>query len=206
MCKNRRKNQKIKLGEIGKEKYDFDFLKEKNVYSYLSYYRMDKKYKDSLTDELKFDSYKKWETYVEQKYENYDVDKLEEFNRYLNLSIRNTKYSRTYWGIVIPVLLAVLISPFFEIFMSIFANERVDVGVTAGFWELCLAVGITTLANLFVILILVAGIVFIIFYFIEPLSVNNVDYYFLTDYKEIIEDLINKKKSVKCITYKSEEL
>ena len=62
------------------------------------------------------------------------------------------------------------------------------------------------IANLFVILILVAGIVFIIFYFIEPLSVNNVDYYFLTDYKEIIEDLINKKKSVKCITYKSEEL
>lgn len=193
MCKNKRKIQKLKLGEIGKRNYDFDFGQEKKIYSYLSCYKMNKKSEASIAN-FRFDSYKAWKDYVAKKYSNYDIDKLEEFNRYLNLRIRNTKYSKTYWGIISPVLLAVLIDPVLEMFLSIFTNSHIDAGVATGILELGYIVFISTLANLISTVILIAAIIFIIYYFIEPLSVNNVDYYFLSDYKEIIEDLIEKRK------------
>ena len=70
-----------------------------------------------------------------------------------------------------------------------------DVGAATGILEVCCVVCTYTLVNLIVTVIFIAIIVFIMYYFIEPLSANNVDYCFLTDYKEIVENIIQKRKT-----------
>ena len=60
----KRKKYRRQLDDIGKRKYSFDLKEEKKYYNYLSCSHMKKKDKNSLEDQYRFDSYKKWKQYI----------------------------------------------------------------------------------------------------------------------------------------------
>lgn len=67
--------------------------KKKTIYGYLAYYNIKDKDINNLENKLKFDSYKNWKKYISDKYDSYDIDKFQEFYRFLNLKSRNVKFS-----------------------------------------------------------------------------------------------------------------
>lgn len=178
------------LEYIAKNNYKFDIKLERKIYSYLSCYKMKKTFINSIKDEFKFDSYKKWKDYICNKYETTNIETLEEFSRYLNQQIRNTKSNYDYWLMIIPIMLTLVTTKLFDIFMEIdystisseFENPIV---IVAGYIFLMLLIAFFSFAF---------GI-FIVKQTIKPLIDTDVDYYLYVDYKEIIDELIRCKNS-----------
>lgn len=173
------------LNEIGKAEYEFNFELERKIYMYLCHSRLSKRELKNLEETLRFDSYKKWKKYVCDKYRKYSADKLNEFSRYLNQAIRNTKPVIESWKLLIPVITALLLPKGVDLLYEIeemYINNQ-GVGET---------------------IVLIAYLVFFISLFIwvfwmmiAPITNRNIEENFLFDYKEIVDDIIDKKEDYK---------
>lgn len=175
MLKKKKYTRSLEL--VGKRKYDFDSTLEKRIYSCLCCSYGAKKAFKKLDDKLKFSSYQQWKQYVFNKYEYYCKDDLIEFSRYLNQNIRNSKPYSEYWKIMLSVLLTISLTIILDAFLNIHFKST----------GLILWVVIIT-----VMLILVMAIVVIIMQTLGPMLENNTEEYFYRDYKEIIDEMINK--------------
>lgn len=102
------------LDEIGKRWHEFNLKSEKNIYCYVCCKRVKKKALRDLNEELKFETYQQWKQYVCNKYQNYNIDELIEFSRYLNQMIRNLKPSHEYSSIVASALTSVIFTVTFN--------------------------------------------------------------------------------------------
>lgn len=177
------------LEYIGKNKFKFDVKLERSIYSYLSCYKINGRIINSIEDEFKFDSYKKWKDYICDKYQTTNIEILVEFSRYLNQQIRNTKSNYDYWLMVVPIMLTLVTTKLFDIFMGI------DYSTIASEFEnpIAIVVGYIFLMLLIAFFSFALG-VFIVKQTIKPLIDTDVDYYLYIDYKEIIDELIKCKK------------
>jgi len=193
MSKKRKKEQKKKLANIGKEKYNFDIVKEREIYSYLSCYPMEK---ISIDDTYKFDSYKKWKDYILHKYKIFDNNELEEFYRYLNLLDRKKEFSFSYWNILIPIFLTVFADILFEAIRVIMTDVGNATNTTMGMWELLGWVMLITIIRTILILCFVYIFIYILKQTMEPLEETDNDHYLLTDYKEVIVGMMEEKKQM----------
>lgn len=191
MCRRKKKYEKIYLSEIGRVRYDFDMVKEKTIYGYLSYYKIKDKNINNLESELKFDSYKKWKKYVCDKYDSYDKEKLQEFYRFLNLKSRNVKFSDTYWGIFIPALVALNLNIWFELCVEAILTTNMENMITI--IGLLWTTMFTIIVRSFWLVFIVGICLFLIKNFIEPLFKNDLETYLLMDYMEIIKEIIENK-------------
>ena len=185
----KRKRYKRTLDDIGKEIYNFDLKKEKNIYNYVSCYKFTKKGKKQLDDELKFDSYGKWKNYIVTKYSECKSCQLEEFSRYLNQRIRNAKVNHTYWGMVIPIMLTIVTTRVLEVILNVNFNllEGDDLLIKI---------------ILYIVFMLIISIVILIPGFlmikeiVEPIFDNDMEKNLFEDYKEIIDDMMKSESLV----------
>lgn len=177
-----KKTLKKSLYEIGKKKFDFDIHKERAVYAYLCYQRVEKRERDKLTDEnLLFDYYCDWKRYIEKKYEEYDAEDLIEFSRYLAQRERNTKPMGAYWVIIITVMLTELISMMIDALLGITSIDTSDAP-----WYYAIIVFILIIAILGMILYFVSE-------FWSILYKNSMEEHLFIDYKEVIEEMRVRK-------------
>ena len=189
-------SKKLKRNEnnIGKDNFEFDYEKEKNKYCYLWGIKTYKKGIRKLADNEKFEYYSEWSQYIIGKYNGYSLEMLNEFSRYLGQRVKNLKPYIEAWNIMIPIMITLLITVIFNLLVDITTTEpetKIALTVSSFF---CLVIG-------FVIIFV---IVFVIYFKLlldvtTPLWDNNTEENLLTDYKEVIDNLIkdkakNKKK------------
>ena len=165
---------------IGKEQYQFDYELEKNIYSYL--YGIHKKKHKKLKEEFKFQDYCEWKRYVYNKYKEYDSEKLIGFSRYLKQKISSEKPEHEYWKICIPIVLSIIVSRIPELMEGL---QNIDFLKSIGSY-------IILILMLFVLLI--CPLVYCLYSLMSPLWESNTRENLLMDYKEIIDDLIEKKE------------
>lgn len=180
---SKRNIQERNFNSIGKSDYDFDFELEMNIYSYL--YGINKKRHKQLKDKYKFSNYNEWKNYIQRKYSDkeYNSERLICFSRYLSQRIRNLKPNQEYWNIVIPIAITLVIE---EVIKALFELD-VDVSNAGIMWLF----GSITILLLLVFLIIV--LIVFIYKMVKPLWENNEEESLLTDYKEVIDDIIKVK-------------
>lgn len=164
---------------IGKEQYNFDYEREKAIYSYL--YGINKRLHKKVKVELQFCFYDDWKQYIQNKYRDYDSKRLMEFRRYLYHDIRSEKPINEYWKICIPIVLSEIIAELLEMLIN-FQNIETEGNVV-----------IVILAILLSLLIIMLPVICSIYSLITPLWDSNTKENLLTDYKEVIDEMIGEK-------------
>lgn len=166
----RKRKKRKTFEELGKQKYDFDIQKELICYKTLCYYHLKKKKLKVLEDHLKFNSYMEWRDYIIRKYDTYDREKLIEFSRYLNRAIRDDKFDREYWNLITTICTTFALTKYFE-----------------G------AFNISPYGILFLLIGLIIIVIELMYCFFFPSFDNNIKKDFFIDYKEIIDEMVEKK-------------
>lgn len=171
-----RKKKSKSLDAIGKRRYGFDFQLEKTIYCYLSCLYIKKKKIKKLDNALKFNSYKQWKEYIQNKYASYSNETLIDFSKYLNQGIRNVNSGGEYMNLCMPVIMTLVITKWMETFLSI------DTDLS----------GVPFIVTLFTVALLIAVLMFFLWKLIFPKLETSTEKYMLEDYKEIIDDMIEK--------------
>lgn len=180
MFKNKRKEYKRKLNEIGIRKFEFNFHKEKNIYTCLCLVPGYRRILKEIEDEYKFGSYGEWKKYIEDKRKSSNKQDLMEFSRYLNQRLRNVKPVKQANEIFVSVALALVIEKFVEVLLE--STEIVSITETR--WEILIVYALIMLG--------IAGFVFVLWNLISPIWDYNLEENFILDYKEIVDNLIDK--------------
>lgn len=183
------KNTKKDFGKIGKRWHNFDLKSEKKIYCYLCCMRDGIFKPRKLDNDLKFESYQQWKKYVNNKYENFNVSELIEFSRYLNQGIRIIKPTQEYMTITITALMTWLLT----VLLNFLVNRNIDLRNTM------LEDIIETV--IFSIVFILLLFLFVMQTFI-PILKNDAEKNFLSDYKEIIDEMISEKINNKLFTIK----
>lgn len=168
------------LNEIGNRKYDFDYIKEKQIYFYLCRLRQKRKNETELEEQYRFGSYREWKRYIQNEYSRFDREELMEFSRYLNQRIRNTKPAQEYIKLVIPAIISWVIIDFFGLILQ-------D-GKLTKFESVHEAI-------IYFATILLVGVCSVIVAFIKmsnDIWDQSMEENLCTDYKEIIDEMVEK--------------
>lgn len=181
----RKKKNKRTFDNIGKTRYDFDYQLESIIYKNLCCVYVKKKLLQKLDDKLKFYTYKEWKQYIYTKYsdsEEYSVEKLNEFSRYLNHRRRTVRPSHEYWNILATIV------------MTLFVTESLDMisYMRTGFEDISF-LGRAILILFFSIIVVAAGL-FLTWNTFGTIWDSNTEENMLIDYKEIIDDIIKEKE------------
>lgn len=177
------------LNKIGKEKYGFDFKTELEIYKYLSCYRMSRKSRRTLSNDKKFDSYKKWKEYIVNTYKEKEYEDLVEFSRYLNQRKRNANTDYSYWGLIVPILLTILLTNVFGMLSRVnFGDFPMDNVIVT----ICTLV-VWSIVGTLLIIVFIFPIFLLIYYILKPYFDTEIEKNFLEDYKEIVDALVNVK-------------
>lgn len=177
----KRKRYKKKLvSQRGMEFYKFDIQQEQNIYTYLCKGRLKTKVWKKMSDDIKFETYGQWKHYIWSKYHKFSDEKLEEFSRYLNQCSRDIKPVYECWKMLISICLALMFNTLFEFLISIgdFHFSSIIEGVVViGFVMIALGFFVYAIARISM-----------------PLSNHEDETNFYLDYKEIIDEMIEKRK------------
>lgn len=176
----RQKIAKRTLNNIDEKEYDFDANLQRAVYCYVFCIR--NKNSKSLPKELKFDSYQEWKLNLISKYKSYSIGDLEEFSRHLRHRARNNEPSKISLEVLFPVILS--------IGLTFFTNSFMELNTTKGVSQLQ-SVMIVILS----VLIWAIGMAIIIWTTIQPIWENHNTAIFFEDYKEVIDEIIEIKKT-----------
>lgn len=176
----KRRRAKKSFDEMGKRWYDFDSQLEKAIYSHLCWTRVKRKISRKLTEDLKFHSYQQWKCYIYDKYQAYDKEKLDEFSRYLNQNIRNTKPSLKYWAIMATALITIAFTSLIDRIINIKLSADIPI------WGMIILV---LVGEIFFILLLFSVIIQTMY----PIFDNSADENLYEDYKEIIDEIMRTK-------------
>lgn len=158
--------------------FDFKLELEIKIYKYLWY----KKAK-GLEKKYRFESYNKWKNYITNKYSGFSIERLQEFDRWLNQKIRLRKPNHEYSKACITAL----ISCFFTILLDTYSStieavEQMSIAVRMG--------GIVI-----VLIVIFCAVLFVTdklycFWFDDDVTIALYE-----DYKEIIDEMIAQQKN-----------
>lgn len=149
----------------------FDKERELNIYRFLCKKKVKKKKIKEISDCL-FERYNDWKNYITNKYQNYESQQLIEFSKFLNLQIRESKSFS-------PIII-MYFSPVVAFYISLLGDKLLNVNYTK--------------QNIFPICIGIMGcLIFIVVVAYNMYSEENMKNGFYEDYKEIIDELIERK-------------
>lgn len=177
------RDRKVKkqFDEIGKACYGFDSELELIIYRYLCRFHTKKKKLHALHNDLKFDTYRQWKQYVCNRYSNYRNEELMEFSRYLNHKKRCTSIFQIYWPIVAPIIISVLSSTVVQKAYDMYYDNYKNSSL------------FTLILQAFFILVVIIGLIISVIKASYILLENSMEENFYTDYKEIIDEMIQQK-------------
>lgn len=178
ILRNTRKNC---IKKIGKEKFNFDAEEEFIKYKYVCCAKMERKeWKKCKKYDTSY-SYSEWEGKIKEKYSMYSKFQLEEFSKHLELGIRDNNTSREINSIVFAALLSSVLAVIFGNLVLPKIQELKTV------WEFLIFL-------ISILLVITPELVFVIYSVYIPMQNNNLEQEMYSDYKEVIDMLINEKK------------
>ena len=177
-----KRTYKRTLDNIGIQKYDFDYIKQKDIYRCLCCAPGHKKVLKKLDKSLLFNSYNEWKQFIVEKYKDYDQLELIEFSRYLNQRLRNLEPVKEVWKLYAAASITIVLEKVIEFF------NRILVVVQDNSTSIYAIIAVCIVALGFILLIIV-----FIWNFISPSWKDNFDKFLITDYREIIDEMIELK-------------
>lgn len=168
---SKRKNKK-RYDELGVKEFKFDYQLERIIYCYLCHIHITRRKLRALNKLQKFECYEDWKQYICVKYKRYNRQQLLNFSRYLNHRLRNNEPVAEYFELCIPISVSFVFLEFID-----FHIQNASLG------------------SIYIAILLLFLFYVIIKYIVKLLWDNNTDKYFLTDYKKIIDELIENKNS-----------
>lgn len=171
-------DKKRNLKDLGENYYDFFWNTEETIYLYVCRKKIKKKNLKKLDTNLKFETHGQWEQYVRNKYDTYSKEKLMDFSRYLNQNLRDIKPDREYWKISIPIVLTLILENFFELIFEICKEQIVSFG--------------DGIARIFATGIVCSYLFVACANLVKNIWSTKEDEYFIIDYKEIINEMIQQ--------------
>lgn len=182
------KKQKRTIYTVGKENFEFDYSKEKKIYSFLWGLKIRKREVRQLLDNEKMNSHAEWCSYIHNKYKDYSDEKLKEFSKFLSQRIKTLKPHIEISNITVPIMMTLIIDSIFELLTDLAITDSTEniVLFASTFWGLFIAL----LVLLFVFVMLISNV-------ISPFWDNNIEELLLTDYREVIDNLIKGKEENK---------
>ena len=167
------------INELGKENYEFDCFCEMNIYSYLCRKRLSKRKINQIEKNLRFETYSEWKKYVKKKYEKLPDGELREFSHYLNQQLREVKPTHESWSLTAAVMITFITNNMYDQIISItLVDDKPP-----------LVIGLGVILSLITICI---GMYFIL-QFILKIGWMSDKENFYTDYKEIIDMMIEER-------------
>lgn len=154
-----------------RETFLFDIKREQIIYFYLCREKLNKKQKNLLTDETRFESFRSWKSYIVSRYEVYPKEGLLEFSRAINLFLRESKKYDEY-------------------------NKNVTISyISAIFCAITTYIFTDVVDSIVLLLAMVIVLPFLIFVLVVSLynSLGGRDTNFYADIKDIIDQLIDEK-------------
>lgn len=124
-----------------KENFRFNLNKEKAIYSYLCGERLNKKQKKLLDDNIRFSRYMDWRKYQFDKYNKYNKEGLIEFEKTLNLYLRNTNQDKNIYQIFISSFVSVIFSRFISEYVQSSSESILSIII----WNMSIPVFVTAL-------------------------------------------------------------
>lgn len=154
-----------------KKDFLFDNKREWYIYRFLCDGKLKRREKKKISGIL-FERYNDWKDYVINKYQNYESHQLIEFSRFLNHQIRESK---SFTPIIIMYF-----SPVVAFYISLLGDKLLNVNYTKQ----------NTFAICIGIIVCLALIIMVAY---NMYSEENMKNGFYEDYKEIIDELIERK-------------
>lgn len=179
----KRKKRTRALYTIGNEYFEFNSNYEQKIYDYLCCNGSNKKLKKlkKCLGKNAFTRYCDWENYVRNKYNNYDDVMLNEFSRHLNQRIRNNEPGKKIDTMMAEVSLSFILTAITTSFISIKVDNTIGLPIL-----------FITVFLMISTIVFWAGIIITKIY--DSLSNRIKQQYFLTDYKEIIDNMLSERK------------
>lgn len=153
--------------------FNFNLDKEKAIYSYLCGERLNRKQKKILNDSIRFGRYSDWRKYQFGNYSKYSKESLIEFDKVLNLYLRDINQNKNIYQIFISSFISVILSRFFTEYVNM-SNENI---ISMIVWNV-------SLPFLIAMLLVLAY---------KSLYDETRYIPFFEDMKEVIEEIINQK-------------
>lgn len=167
------------INELGKEHYEFDCSCEMNIYSYLCRKKLSKRKINQIEKNLRFETYSEWKKYVKKKYEKLPDVELREFSHYLNQQLREVKPTHESWSLTAAVMIAFITNNMYDQIISISLIDD----------KPPLVIGLGIILCIFTICI---GIYFILQFILKIVWMSDKENFY-TDYKEIIDMMIEER-------------
>ena len=182
------KKQKRNIFTIGKENFEFDYSKEKKIYSFLWGLKISKKEEKELLDNEKMNTHAEWSSYINNKYKDCSDEKLKEFSKFLSQRIKTLKPHIEISNITVPIMITLIIDSIVELLTDLAITDSTENIVLSAstFWGMFIVLFIALLVLLFVFVMLISNV-------ISPFWDNNTEELLITDYKEVIDNLIKDK-------------
>ena len=186
------KKQKRNIFTIGKENFEFDYSKEKKIYSFLWGLKISKKEEKELLDNEKMNNHAEWSSYINNKYKDCSDEKLKEFSKFLSQRIKTLKPHIEISNITVPIMITLIIDSIFELLTDLAITDSTENIVLSAstFWGMFIVLFIALLVLLFVFVMLISNV-------ISPFWDNNTEELLITDYKEVIDNMIKDKEENK---------
>lgn len=156
--------------KFAKDIFDFDL--EKKIFKYLYYGK-----KRKLDKENQITSYMDWKHRIEKMYSSFSIEQLQDFSRWLNQKIRDSKPSHEYSQICITVLITWFLTKVLDEYCNRITNLKISF----------LAIVIFSIIVFFIVLYGCSKLY-------DMLFAENMKIALYTDYKEVIDDLISQKE------------
>lgn len=167
--------------ESAENYYQFNERIEKDIYAYVCLKHRRKRSIKKMDTSLKFGTYTEWNKYVKNKYQDFSNEKLNDFSHFLNLKIRNVVPESEYLRLLSSVFIALLMEKGIDIALEAMSSE-------ANSFE-AMAIKMMGLVVMGIIL----GIA--VLEILQPLFKTSEARNFYTDYKEIIDNMIDYKRN-----------
>ena len=168
---------------LSNDNFLFDEERELDIYRYLCKEKLKKKREKKISDCL-FKRYNDWKNYITNKYKNYEAQQLTEFSRFLNQQLRRSKILNP----IIIMYFSPVISYYITYLISCFGDGTVKEQTDS------ISFQISPLVDIVLNMCAVAFIVFVAYKIYSQESMKNE---FYEDYKEIIDEIIEKKNGDK---------
>lgn len=178
-----RRTRKSEVKKLGQVRFGFYVDEELLKYKFFKGIKVRKKVWRRL-ENINFkgmpNSQYEWEKSIKKKYKSYSVKELKEFSDYLDYAISNEKSINS----MNTIIGSVIGSSFFSAALTqLFSENIMFDGGRKGLVEL--------LFLLIGILFIISFVIWIVFYLLNDLAINNK---FFTDYKKVIDTMLDQKQ------------
>lgn len=189
--------------EYWKERLNYDYNKEYNIYKYLCGGMRHKWQEKKVPKEKRFETYSAWKEHVIACYETRDLDKLKEFRRYLNRCRRVEKSTKGMPNaLILPLYSAFATQILTKIDWTVmldaskkFADDMIEYG-----WDVEIIMSILFIMWLVIVivfgLLIFIPIVVMIINILKAAIMEGETESFYEDYIEIMDEVITQKEAL----------